>query len=71
MGVTLTTPSSLLSSLRVLRMSRHGVGVTHGPLRALEDLLGLLKGALLFIALSLQGAGPKFLQEPVGTPLPV
>lgn len=44
---------------------------THGPFGALEDLLGLLKGAQLFVALSLQGARPKLLQEPVGTPLPV
>lgn len=34
-----------------------------GPLRALEDLPGLLKGALFLIALSLQRAGPKLLQE--------
>lgn len=60
-GVTLTTPSFLPSSLSLLHKIRHGGGGTHGSLRALEDLSGLLKGAPLFIALPLQGARPKLL----------
>lgn len=46
-------------------------GGTHRPVHVLEDLPGLLKGALLLPALSLQGAGPQLLQERVGAPLPV
>lgn len=54
----------------VLPTPRGGAG-THRALAALEDLPGLLQGAALLLALSLQGAGPQLLQQPVGTPSPV
>lgn len=48
-----------------------GVRGTHCSVRALEDLSGFLKGALLLEAFSLQGTRPQLLQECIGAPLPV